>query len=51
MQIGDFIEEDNIYSSWFGKVLLSLPNEKWPTSNGEPMDPMRRISNENSGFY
>ena len=44
MQICDFIENDNIYSSWFGKVLLSLPNEKWPTSNGEPMDPLCQIN-------
>lgn len=44
MQIDDSTENIDIYSSWFGKVLLGLPNEKWPTSKGEQMDPLCQIN-------
>lgn len=43
-QIGGFRPEDSTSASWFGKVLLGKPDEKWPESNGSPMIPICQIN-------
>lgn len=44
MQLGGFRPTDNPFASWFGRVLVSRPNESHPVHNGEPMLPLCQIN-------
>jgi uncharacterized protein YwqG len=44
MQIGGFTPDNDASSSWFGKVMLSLPGEVWPTCKGKPMHALCQIN-------
>ena len=38
--LGGYTPSDDPFISWFGKVLISAPGERWPTWNGVPMMPL-----------
>lgn len=44
MQIGGFKPDNNLSSSWFGKVMLCLPGEEWPSTNGKSMNALCQIN-------
>jgi len=44
MQIGGFKPDNDLSSSWFGKVMLCLPGEEWPTCNGKPLNALCQIN-------
>ena len=43
-EVGGFKPDDNMLSSWFGKVLVSAQDENWPLSNNEPMIPLCQLN-------
>lgn len=43
-EVGGFKPDDNIKSSWIGKVLVGKIGEEWPHSNGKPMIPLCQIN-------
>lgn len=44
MDIGGFRPPEDPMTSWFGKVLMALPEENWPTTNGQPMHALCQIN-------
>lgn len=48
--IGGFRPPESSDASWFGKVMLALPKEKWPYSNGNPMIPLAQINVDDLPF-
>ena len=43
-EVGGFKPDEDIKSSWVGKVLVCEQSETWPESNGEPMIPLCQIN-------
>ncbi|MBK1810764.1 DUF1963 domain-containing protein [Clostridium sp. YIM B02505] len=44
MQIGGFRPDNNLLTSWFGRVNFCLPGEDWPICNGIPMHALCQIN-------
>ncbi|MTI54821.1 hypothetical protein [Geosporobacter ferrireducens] len=44
IQIGRFKPDNDLSSSWFGKVMLCLPGEEWPTCKEKPMNALCQIN-------
>jgi hypothetical protein len=44
LEIGGFRPPESSAASWFGRVNVSLPNETWPTTDGQPMLPLAQIN-------
>ena len=44
MVVGGFQPPDALDASWFGRVLLGKPGERWPTHAGKPMIPLCQIN-------
>lgn len=42
--VGGFRPDDDILSSWVGKVMVGKEGEEWPMSDGEPMIPLCQIN-------
>lgn len=44
MEVGGFRPPDAPTSSWFGRVMMALPGETWPTAGGEPMHALFQLN-------
>ncbi|MCU0352010.1 MAG: YwqG family protein [Flavobacterium sp.] len=43
-QVGGFRPDDNLYSSWVGKVLVAEQGASWPTHSGKSMLPVCQLN-------
>ncbi len=44
MDVGGFRPPEDPFVSWFGKVNLALPGERWPDSAGQPMHALCQLN-------